>query len=238
MKKTILAILALATFSQAGETPAYVVKDKDFAYHSGTGMTGKLILDDQLETFNTGTFAISFDLSSVLSSDDTGNSFDFQFGYGGNEAAGNFAFSYAPNPVPGWLQGEYILTFPNVDIMSGIGLDSAISADRLIFQVTDFFGDTPTASLFGYTEGAELETFWSVDITSNLPTSITTASLRVCGIGEIYTPLEGIDLTIWHGKVTAADMANPASAPTVPEPTTSTLSLLALAGLAARRRRH
>lgn len=45
------------------------------------------------------------------------------------------------------------------------------------------------------------------------------------------------EIRTWIGVVTADDLANPTPAPSVPEPTTATLSLLALAGLAARRRR-
>lgn len=41
--------------------------------------------------------------------------------------------------------------------------------------------------------------------------------------------------TVWEGIVTASDLAG---SPAVPEPTTATLSLLALAGLVARRRRR
>ena len=94
-------------------------------------------------------------------------------------------------------------------------------------------------SLLGYTEGEELETFWSVPIPGSVPSSIETANLRVCGIGDTYTPLDGIDLIIWQGEVTANDIQNPtpAPSPSIPEPTTATLSLLALAGLAVRRRR-
>lgn len=42
------------------------------------------------------------------------------------------------------------------------------------------------------------------------------------------------DVQVWSGVVAPSDLA---ASPTVPEPTTATLSLLALAGLAARRRR-
>lgn len=44
--------------------------------------------------------------------------------------------------------------------------------------------------------------------------------------------------TVWEGIVTASDLAGSPDTPAVPEPTTATLSLLALAGLAARRRRR
>lgn len=44
------------------------------------------------------------------------------------------------------------------------------------------------------------------------------------------------DITVWEGVVEASDLVA-VDTPAVPEPTTATLSLLALAGLAARRRR-
>lgn len=248
MKKTLFTLVALAGIVQADDMPAFVVQDGNFSYYPQEKPEDKLDvtkldLADMVNTFNTGTFAISFDLSAVLATDNTQNSFDFHFGYGAEGAGSYLAFVYAPNPVPGYFPGEYMLTYPNVsDLFSAKYLESAITAERLIVQVDDLFGSTPTVTLLGYTEGKELETFWSVAVPGNPPDSIEKASLSLHGDGEIETPLTGLGLTIWQGKVTADDMANhtpaPAPSPTVPEPATATLSLLALAGLAARRRRR
>ena len=228
--------MALCGIVQADDMSAYVIKDSDYSYcpDSEIGKVGMVTLDDIVDIFNTGTFAISFDVSNVLDAD---NSFEFQLSYGANGKSGKLAFSYAPNPLPGYFVGEYLLTVPGGDLFSAIGLNEAIDSNRLIFQINDFFGDAPTVSLFGYTEGEDLKEFWSVAIPGSQPTSFENASLRVCGNADTYTPLDGIDLTIWQGTVSASDMANPTPAPSVPEPTTATLSLLALAGLAARRRR-
>ncbi len=247
MKKTLFTLVALVGIVQADETPTYIVQDGNFSYYPQLEPDDKidntrLDLSDIVNTFNTGTFAISFDLSSVLATDNEQNSFDFHFGYGAEGASSYLAFAYAPNPAPGILPGNYLLTHPNVvDLFSATGLENAISAERLIVQVDDLFGSSPTVTLLGYTEGKELETFWSVAVPGNPPDSIENASLSLHGIGENITPTEGLGLTIWQGKVTADDMANPtpapAPSPNIPEPATATLSLLALAGLAARRRR-
>lgn len=229
MKKTVIALLALAGFVQADDTPTYLIKNSDFSYYVDEKgkVTGMLDLQDVVETFNTGTFAISFDLFSVLATDDTGDSFDFKFNYGGG--GNSLVFSYKALPY-----GSVLIAPGN----SYQPLDSPINAETLIVQVDDLFGYNPTVTLLGYTEGQELETIWEDRVPSNPPTSIETANLILHGQGENDSPLTGIGLTIWQGKVTAADMANPTPAPSIPEPTTATLSLLALAGLAARRRRR
>lgn len=46
------------------------------------------------------------------------------------------------------------------------------------------------------------------------------------------------ELRTWTGEVTVEDIKNPPPAGSVHGPATASLSLLALAGLAARRRRH
>lgn len=233
MKKTLFTLVALAGIVQADDMPAFVVQDGDFT----TSLTNStaVSLDEIIETFNTGTFAISFDLSSVLATDDTQNTFNFKFNYGGN--GNSLTFSYMTLPT------YSVLTTPGNDLSSSyIMLEAPINAESLLVQVDDFFGSTPTVTLLGYTKGQELETIWSGDIPSIPTTTIETANLSLHGTGELVTPLTGISLTIWQGHVTAADMANPtpapAPSPTVPEPATATLSLLALAGLAARRRRR
>lgn len=53
-----------------------------------------------------------------------------------------------------------------------------------------------------------------------------------------FPPVTWSNATVWEGIVTAGDLAGSPDTPAVPEPTTATLSLLALAGLAARRRRR
>ena len=61
------------------------------------------------------------------------------------------------------------------------------------------------------------------------------------GSFAITLPSDSIDnIYTWQGEVTANDIMTASKqepSPSIPEPTTATLSLLALAGLAARRRR-
>lgn len=66
----------------------------------------------------------------------------------------------------------------------------------------------------------------------NVPEVVNSATLTFTN-GVV----EANNITTWTGVVTAEDLANPTPAPSIPEPATATLSLLALAGLTARRRR-
>lgn len=88
-------------------------------------------------------------------------------------------------------------------------------------------------ALFSYFDGNELKNIIDIelDATHKLPTTIGYAKLSLSP--GSYTA----DAAVWKGVVTADDIMNPTYETTVPEPATATLGLLALAGLAARRRR-
>lgn len=219
MKKTVIALLALASFVQAGET--YLIKDDNFSQDS----PGKITLDDIATTFSTGSFAISFDFASVLSQ--TGGDLDFHFGLGDDNTTGkDLSFSYRMGYV-----------FFGSSLGSGFTMIFE-TPELLIFQVNDFFGNTPTATLYGYSEGAELSTILSAPISTPIPSTISIATVTLTSIGGGVKPApESVGLAVWQGEVTPNDIENPTPAPAVPEPATATLSLLALAGLAARRRR-
>lgn len=88
-------------------------------------------------------------------------------------------------------------------------------------------------ALFSYFDGNELNNIIDIELnaTHKLPTTIGYAELSLSSVR--YTA----DAAVWKGVVTADDIMNPTYETTVPEPATATLGLLALAGLAARRRR-
>ena len=226
MKKTIIAIMALAGMAQAGEPSAYLTKDDNFTVDS----KGKISLEEIATSFNTGTFAVSFDVASVLAQ--TGSNFDFHLGVGDGTTTGkDLAFSY----------GDYYgMGFVSFGSSLGSGNTMLYAVPELfVFQVHDFFGTSPSVTLYAYNEGAELSALLTGSIRTPLPDEITIANLTITDIGGgVIPPAEEISLSIWQGEVTANDIENPVPAPSVPEPTTATLSLLALAGLAARRRRR
>ena len=76
--------------------------------------------------------------------------------------------------------------------------------------------------------GTKSKTFSNVDFGSNVISMFTT---------DLTDPSLGSGWGISGGTFTGEAIARNPLAPAVPEPTTATLSLLALAGLAARRRR-
>ena len=224
MKKTIFALIVLAGVAQADGSSAYLTKDDSFSADS----KGKISLEEIATSFNTGTFAVSFDVASVLSQ--TGSNFDFHLGVGDGTTGKDLAFSYGETYGMGF-----------VSFGSSLGSGNTMISETpklLIFQVNDFFGTSPSVTLYAYNEGSELSTLLTASISTPLPDKITIANLTITSIGGgVIPPAEEITLSIWQGEVTANDIQNPTPAPSVPEPTTATLSLLALAGLAARRRR-
>lgn len=224
MKKAIIALLALAGIAQADESSAYLTKDDSFSVESN----GKISLKEIATSFNTGTFAVSFDMTSVLYH--TGSNFDFHLGVGDGTTGKDLAFSYGENYGMGVVSFGSSLGSGNTMIFE--------TPELLIFQVNDFFGTSPSVTLYAYNEGSELSKLLTGSIRTPLPDEITIADLTITSIGGgVIPPAEEVSLSIWQGEVTANDIQNPTPAPAVPEPTTVTLSLLALAGLAARRRR-
>lgn len=236
MKKTFFSILALACFAQADDAPTYQIKDDGFSQDD----KGKITLDEVAQTFNTGTFAFSFDLDLVLGY--TGEKFDFNFAFGDGAQSGGLSLSYAPNSLAMFSPAPYLLTIGG-NVEGGVSMDNMVffseNSGKLIFQVNDLFGDTRSATLsWCEDDGAHWSELWSGNITGTLPSTITNASATMTANGgAVVPPVEKIEFTAWQGEVAAEDIQNPTPAPSVPEPATATLSLLALAGLAVRRRR-
>lgn len=88
-------------------------------------------------------------------------------------------------------------------------------------------------ALFSYFDGNKLNNIIDIELDAahKLPTTIGYAQL------SLSSGSYSADAAVWKGVVTADDIMNPTYETTVPEPATATLGLLALAGLAARRRR-
>ena len=217
-------MIVLAGVAQADGPSAYLTKDDSFSVDS----KGKISLEEIAASFNTGTFAVSFEVASVLAH--TGSDFDFHLGVGDGTTGQELSFAYGEN------YGMGVVTFGS---SLGSGYTMLYAAPELfVFQINDFFGTSPSVTLYAYNEGAELSALLTGSIRTPLPDEITIADLKISSIGgDVIPPAEEITLSIWQGEVTANDIQNPTPAPAVPEPTTATLSLLALAGLAARRRR-
>lgn len=137
------------------------------------------------------------------------------------------SFTFKSRPV---LSGEYVAL--------GVSLEEAASAITLTFS---------NNKKAGYS-------LWSYDATTSTATElIATTGLTTAGTVEATYNTDNVNpstlFVVWTANpstgaeggntlITISDISlNYTAAPAAPEPTTATLSLLALAGLAARRRR-
>lgn len=215
MKKTLIALIALAGLAHVSEASAFYTKD-DF----DDNLSGEINLFDEVETFATGTYAITFELDTALTDINSISNF-LTLTLGGSH-------SYKVNIA---CMGSYPMMTMTVDgkgtYNSGWKYEYTIpsSADIYILQINE--GD---ATFSYYTENGGIKEIISVQTDYTMPDPMNAAYLQIDSTSVS-------NLTIWVGEVDAGDIQNPTPAPAVPEPATATLGLLALAGLAARRRR-
>ena len=210
MKKTIITLLALCGVASA----ANVTKD-DFEDNLNRV---SIFLDDVATSFSSGTFAVSFEAESSYALD-----LSLRMG---SEDEESFYISVSGN-------NTYLsITAPNVDLMSSMAMRPAEYSGSFLLQCVNNNGLVITLSHFD--EGTQHFTpIHEVTTNCTFPSSLNMGTSN----GNSYSPVS--ELRTWEGIVTETEMANPPAAlsPGVPEPTTASLSLLALAGLAARRRR-
>ena len=222
MKKTLFTLIALIGLSSA--YAADVTKD-DFA----DNLSGTISLEEVATSFNSGTFAVSFEFDGSLH---TGQAFTFTLGDNIDKAGHSYQISFECNAMLG------ILTFGGKDANG-----ASATTKEYLWTVPDTQGplllqvkDTSAITLSYYDNG-ELTTLISLTTNGVLPEEIKLAKLI---LGSTTATSTASNIRIWEGEVTSTEMANPPAVTdkTVPEPATATLSLLALAALAARRRRR
>lgn len=224
MKKSLFAILAFAGLAQVSFADAYYTND---SYEFVNGQFQSLGKEALAELQDGGSsFAISYELVSCTLNDvvEAGGVF-FEL------TAGSNTLSVGYNSMLGFFT-------------SGIGGVQMSSYVPFIPDSVPF--------LFQYDSDSKKFTFsyymeYDSDKNPHDLTEIISANLGDNNVFEtgissgsfaITVPTGSVsEIRTWTGVVTADDLANPTPAPSVPEPTTATLSLLALAGLAARRRR-
>ena len=241
MKKTIFSFLA---FLAVPVVTAASISNDDYLYNQNDT---EFDLIDATTFAEDGNFALLIDIGTPLSQ---AGSVDFHFGFGeGTDGPGTYiAFTSSPDTKIAWDEHFNIIDAPNgifaVSIKGRqpitLGYESMIDATSLLFQVQGLFSDTPTASI-SYFEDGTLHEIYSTSLPNeSLPSTVNTANLRIRSENLPMNDEQGVNITTWQGEVSAEDIKNPTylePTPSVPEPTTATLSLLALAGLAARRRR-
>ena len=219
MKKTIIALIALAGVAAAADVTQDQTTNPDFSI-----VDAKIDLDDVAKsTFEGGTFAISFMLDTLIGVD-----LNLQVANGLPKPNGESYYvaltsnsTYLSLTIPGMNFSPENYLMPTPDLRGAFVIQCVTGADG-------------TVATLSHLNGTSLDEVFSVSSSTPFPTTINTASLS---LGNMHTSSVS-DLRTWNGEVTAENMQDPPPAPpSVPEPTTATLSLLALAGLAARRRR-
>ena len=224
MKKTIITLLAIC--GVAGAAPLTLPGTDDFTWIAGSNASG----------IGTGSSAeIIQNLAAAITASNIGNT-DLTGWFGGTGQAyaqssyneikitGTDSFEFVCRPA---LSGEYVAL--------GVSLEETASAITLTFSndkkagysLWSYDATTSTATELIATTG--LTTAGTVDVTYNTA-DVNPSTLFVVWTANPSTGAESNDATVTISNIALNYTA-------VPEPTTATLSLLALAGLAARRRR-
>ena len=225
MKKTIIALLALSGLAMA-DTYTASTPDKSSPTAQGNYYGFTLAFDNStfLTTNVPADTELNLDSITLLSRSDNSNNDGSANGmkvavyeYDGDGTVGTFLGS--SSTVQFATNTTFTLTFDGITVNS---------SDRYQFlYVNASADDTTLGTLAGYQAAAMS---WGTSVTNSFTSSIPGG----------WGTYKGSGLNTWEGQyipVTTVTLSTPTVAPAVPEPTTATLSLLALAGLAARRRR-
>lgn len=247
MKKSLLAILALSGIvSAAPLTMSLLTSDGDnYGAWTGSGTVDKVAGTYVPAATWEGCIATyTLNESILLSKPQDTLSFSYEFV---NSASGNCALTVSlvgenkvlgtGKGVEGWYQGAQALYFDLGENKTGF-VFANLGVDENVQEITaastdNITGATPksaTATLTGTIAwDVESEQFM-LTYTSD---KVTTSELKVA-LGTTFD-VSKIVITSTGTADTCASLSKLTL--TVPEPTTATLSLLALCGLAARRRR-
>ena len=232
MKKTLITLLALAGAAVAADsTPITLPGSNDFKWIAGSNASG----------IGTGATAeIVQKLATAITASNIGNT-DTVGWFGGTGQ--NYAQNSYPNDISitsstsftftarGGLSGEYVAL--------GVKLTEAAESITLTFDTNNKLG----YSLWSYdgTTATQLIGLTHQSASGSVSQTYNTDTVENSQLFVVWTAnYPGTNNAAGGG--TAIAVSNIAlsytAAPAVPEPATATLSLLALAGLAARRRRH
>lgn len=227
MKKTIITLLALTGVAAADSITlgSYSMKDgvKYDVVSTFRGKTGDEVKRDYGVTDASGMYFR--DYNSLTKTLDTGA----MLVTGGTLAEGTQLV----------LTGISILARDN-DSYKGVGSTASLTIGEVTYTAAGAYDDASGFNVISFTfeeEKSPVITMGdTVDITlTNGPLNQNDNKISFAAFKGIYAApvISGSD---WQGAYQLTVKAV-TPAPTVPEPTTATLSLLALAGLAARRRR-
>ena len=220
MKKTIIAIMALASVAAADS----VMSLEELTWNpltvttpaNGTLASGNSAIDWSEAT---GNLTNSWELSFILDPSRLSN--EYLFGtVKGNSGADGYTLSITNAGAIALNQNKSnnVLT-----VGSYTAADSAVAITLQYVKYVDAEGNFDSG-LFTLTVGNDSATYVVTDAANTVFTKGSNNNVWTNGGAE---KLSGISVKYADAVV----------APSIPEPTTATLSLLALAGLAARRRR-
>ncbi len=227
MKKTIITLLALAGMAMGeGQETVSTYYTQLNGQDQGYGFI--LSLSDKFMTYSGGKLGATFDLDSVT----------MQCG-----TAGDYQIPATSKLAIFERQGE-----DSIGTFVGLSESTAFTVGNTTYDFTDvitldtakqyqFFwvSSTTTANIFSTTED-NMDEYKTVAVKTrfdkvNVAAAVNSNMNLPTGDGIIFNS----NYTGWSDQNMAVVSFN--AVPSIPEPATATLSLLALAGLAARRRR-
>ncbi len=249
MKKTIIALLALAGVA-AADTLTPVASVTDYSVTSSGVVSFSDPTSDWSDFSGKLDAAAGFTLQITLTDWTCANGPLFYLSTAGDDssnATSLVAIGYTTNNnVTGWGTGATVFNSANGSAVTGRATYSDITGKDLPSHDSLTDGKLPdTVSLFVTGKSGAI-TLYEVDTSFNLveiakTTNVTTGTAQSIVFSQ-WSNASGkqngnratIDIVAYNGVLTTTQM----TALAVPEPTTATLSLLALAGLAVRRRRR
>lgn len=222
MKKLLLAIFSFYGLSVA--SAAYVGSTE---YDT---VDGVVTLNNPSSWATNGSFAVSFEFEETLFSLASSGMFQFSFILG-DDTDNGFRVDLAG------LSGMVMYTVSHGDGPHLLEYTPDVKGPFVI----QFNSEDNTVCFAYLNEGNFLEVLATstLNATYTLPTTINVSKMTY-SMDNVATTPPVEEVVTWQGEVSAEEVANPSVVPTVPsvpEPATATLSLLALCGLAARRRR-
>ena len=221
MKKTIIALLALAGVASADYTGDFSWTDGSLPTFTFDDTPDLMLIVDSVKVdgaVSTTPKANSVYANTLTPSTNVGN-------------GGTWSISFA-----------IVNTSTEALTLNGITFDAFAYNGGGAAQNEDTYARDITFALSGDAETSVVHSFGNSDTVENWDTNPTLTfdtPVEIAAESQVR-----FDLTVSKSNsvgcfigLSGATLVTPAPTPAVPEPTTATLSLLALAGLAARRRR-
>ena len=239
MKQLFITLLAICGAGLA----AAATGNNNGSAQNGTQIT----LSNADSWVSDGVFAISFELDHPLNQIPYFE-FNIVLGDGKNNSTRiDIASTVTTNPVFGDIQA---LTMTATNSTASFSQNSLMTGGPFLPDATGPFivqyNLNERNVTFSYVQDGsilELATV-TLKVEASLPPTIDPSVSGITfttgeGVGQPSDAYGTVDnVTTWDGEVSAENVQNPPpAAPAVPEPATATLSLMALCGLAARRRR-